>query len=152
MQGKATIGGHPIHPMLIPFPIGFFTGALVCDVILWFTHNPFWPQVSVALIGFGIVGALLAAVFGFIDYGTAPMSDAAKSTATRHMVLNLLTVVIFAVALWLRWNDNVSTAGIVLTVIGVIVLGVSGYLGGHLAYHYGVGVDQRSAERTANGR
>jgi uncharacterized membrane protein len=152
MQGKATIGGHPIHPMLIPFPIGFFTGALVCDVILWFTHNPFWPQVSVVLIGFGIVGALLAAVFGFIDYGTAPMSDAAKSTATRHMVLNLLTVVIFAVALWLRWNDNVSTAGIVLTVIGVIVLGVSGYLGGHLAYHYGVGVDQRSAERTANGR
>jgi uncharacterized membrane protein len=152
MQGKATIGGHPIHPMLIPFPIGFFVGALVCDIILWFTHNPFWPQVSVVLIGFGIVGALLAALFGFIDYGTAPMSDAAKATATRHMVLNLLTVVIFAVALWLRWSDNVSTFGIVLTVIGVIVLGVSGYLGGHLAYHYGVGVDQSSAERPASTR
>jgi uncharacterized membrane protein len=147
MQGKATIGGHPIHPMLVPFPIGFFVGALVCDVIFWFTHNPFWPQVSVVLIGFGIVGALLAALFGFIDYGTAPMSDAAKSTATRHMVLNLSTVVIFAVALWLRWADNVSTTGIVLTVIGVIVLAVSGYLGGHLSYHYGVGVDQNSAER-----
>ena len=152
MQGKATIGGHPIHPMLIPLPIGFFVGALVCDIILWFTHNPFWPQVSVVLIGFGIVGALLAALFGFIDYGTAPMSDAAKSTATRHMVLNLLTVVIFAVAFWLRLGDNTSTAGIVLTVVGVIVLGVSGYLGGHLSYHYGVGVDQKSAERGVNAR
>ena len=147
MQGKATIGGHPIHPMLVPLPIGFFVGALVCDIILWFTHNLFWPQVSVVLIGFGIIGALLAALFGFVDYGTAPMSDAAKSTATRHMVLNLLTVVIFAAALWLRWPDNVSTAGIVLTVIGVIVLAVSGYLGGHLSYHHGVGVDQNTAER-----
>jgi uncharacterized membrane protein len=133
--------------MLVPLPIGFFVGALVCDIILAFTHNPFWPQISVVLIGFGIVGALLAALFGFIDYGTAPMSVDAKSTATRHMVLNLVAVVVFAAAFWLRWGDNVSTAGIVLTVVGVLVLGVSGYLGGHLSYHYGVGVDAAAAER-----
>lgn len=147
MQGKATIGGHPIHPMLVPLPIGFFVGALICDIILAFTHNPFWPQMSVVLLGFGIVGALLAALFGFVDYGTAPMSAEAKTTATRHMVLNLLAVVIFAVAFWLRLGDNVSTIGIILTVVGVVVLGVSGYLGGHLAYHFGVGVEQSTAER-----
>lgn len=152
MQGKATVAGHPIHPMLVTLPIGFFVGALVCDVILAFTHNPFWPQLSVVLIGFGVVGALLAALFGFVDYLTAPMPAAAKATATRHMVLNLLAVVIFAVAFWLRWGDNVSTTGIVLTVFGVLVLAVSGWLGGHLSYHYGVGVDDTTAERSARVR
>lgn len=146
MQGKATLGGHPIHPMLIPFPIGFFVGALVCDIILAFTKNPFWPQVSVVLIGFGIVGALLAAVFGFTDYATAPMSDDAKKTATTHMALNLLVVVLFAVAFWLRLGDNVSTAGIVLTVIGVVLLAVSGWYGGHLSYHYRIGVEPAAGE------
>lgn len=147
MQGKATIAGHPIHPMLVALPIGFFIGALVCDIVLGFTHNAFWPQMSVVLIGFGVVGALLAAVFGFIDYLTAPMSDAAKATATRHMVLNLIVVVIFAVALWLRWSDNVSAVGIILTVIGVLILAVSGWLGGHLSYHYGVGAEGTTMER-----
>jgi uncharacterized membrane protein len=146
MQGKATIAGHPIHPMLVSLPIGFFVGALVCDILLAITHNPLWPQISVVLIGFGIVGALLAALFGFVDYFTAPMPVDAKATATRHMILNLLGVVIFAIAFWLRWNDNVSSAGIILTVVGVLVLAVSGWLGGHLAYHYGVGVE-RSADR-----
>jgi uncharacterized membrane protein len=141
MQGKATIAGHPVHPMLVALPIGFFVGALVCDIILAFTHDPFWPAVSVVLIGFGIVSALLAALFGFVDYATAPMSPEAKTTATRHMVLNLLVVVIFAVAFWLRRGDNASTAGIVLTVVGVLVLAVSGWLGGHLAYHYRIGVE-----------
>lgn len=146
MQGKATIAGHPIHPMLVTLPIGFFVGALVCDIILGFTHNPFWPSVSVVLIGFGIVAALLAALFGFTDYLTAPMPADAKATATRHMIFNLIAVVVFAVAFWLRWSDNVSTIGIVLTVVGVLILAVSGWLGGHLSYHYGVGVE-RSADR-----
>lgn len=146
MQGKATIAGHPIHPMLVALPIGFFVGALVCDIILALTHNPFWPSVSVVLIGFGIVAALLAALFGFIDYFTAPISGQIKATATRHMVLNLLAVVVFAVAFWLRWSDSISSTGIALTVLGVLILAVSGWLGGHLAYHYGVGVEP-SADR-----
>lgn len=148
MQGKATIAGHPIHPMLVSLPIGFFVGALACDIILAVTHDPFWPTVSVVLLGFGIVGALLAALFGFIDYATAPMPAEAKATATRHMVLNLLSVVIFAIAFWLRLGDDVSTTGIILTVVGVLVLAVSGWLGGHLAYHYGIGAEP-SPERPA---
>ncbi len=147
MQGKATFGGHPIHPMLVPLPIGLFVGALVCDIILAFTHNPFWPQVSVVMIGFGIVGALLAALFGFIDYATAPMSAEAKATGTRHMALNLAAVLVFVIAFWLRLGDDVSATGIVLTVVGVLLLAVSGWLGGHLAYHYGVGVEP-GAERS----
>ncbi len=82
MQGKATFNGHPIHPMLIPFPIAFFVGALISDIISHWGDPVFWPRVSLVLIGFGIVGALAAAIFGFTDYLTAPLSAEAKKTAT----------------------------------------------------------------------
>ena len=141
MQGKATMFGHPIHPMLIPFPIAFFTGALVSDIIYAFAHGGVWPTLSVILIGFGVISALLAALFGFIDYFTAPMSAAAKKTATAHMLLNLLAVVVFAIAFFVRFDKPPSVAGYTLTVIGVIILTITGSLGGHLSYHYGVGVD-----------
>lgn len=140
MQGKATIGGHPIHPMLIPFPIAFFVGALVSDIISHWGDPIFWPRMSVVLIGLGIIGALLAAVFGFIDYATAPLSEGAKKTATTHMALNLIVVVIFAVAFYLRLGDATSVIGYVLTVLGVLILGVSGYLGGRLVFEGGVGM------------
>ena len=148
MQGKDILNGHPIHPMLVPFPIAFFVGALISDIISRWGDPAFWPRMSVVLIGFGIVGALAAALFGFIDYATAPLSDEAKKTATSHMLLNLLTVVIFAVAFYVRLGDATSRVGYVLGVVGVIVLSVAGYLGGHLAYHFGVGV-QGSTQRPA---
>lgn len=140
MQGKATIGGHPIHPMLIPFPIAFFVGALVSDIISHWGDPIFWPRMSVVLIGLGIIGALLAAVFGFVDYATAPLSEGAKKTATTHMALNLIVVVIFAIAFYLRLGDATSVIGYVLTVLGVLILGVSGYLGGRLVFEGGVGM------------
>jgi len=133
VQGKATIAGHPIHPMLIPFPIAFFAGALISDIVSAYSANPVWPTMSVALIGFGIVAALLAALFGFVDYFSAAMSEGAKKTATTHMVLYLLTVVIFVAAFFLRYAMPPSTAVHALTVIGVIVRSLSGALGGHLA-------------------
>jgi uncharacterized membrane protein len=86
MQGKATLADHPIHPMLVGFPIGFFGAVLVSDVISIWGNPAFWPHVSTWLIAFGVVGALLAALFGFVDYFTAPMSRAVKRTATTHMV------------------------------------------------------------------
>src|SRR5579859_4739871 len=95
MQGKATIGGHPIHPMLVPFPIAFFVGALVCDIISTWSSTLNWAQFSETMIGFGIIGGLLAAVFGFTDYITAPIGPGTKSTATKHMLLNLFSVAIF---------------------------------------------------------
>lgn len=140
MQGKATIGGHPIHPMLIPFPIAFFVGALVSDIISHWGDALFWPRMSVVLIGLGIIGALAAALFGFIDYATAPLSEGAKKTATTHMALNLIVVVVFAIAFYLRLGDATSTIGYVLTVLGVLILAVSGYLGGKLVFEGGVGV------------
>jgi uncharacterized membrane protein len=142
MQGKATIMGHPIHPMLIPFPIAFFTGALICDIISHWSDNPIWPQMSVILIGFGVIGTLAAAVFGFVDYLTAPMSPEAKTTATWHLLLNVVLLFVFAGAYIVRQPNPTSSLGYVLTVAGVILLMGSGMLGGHLAYHYRVGVEE----------
>lgn len=139
MQGKATLAGHPIHPMLVPFPIGFFGGAVISDIITFAGHPDFWPRMSVALIGFGIIAALLAAVFGFVDYFTIPMEPPVKKTATTHMILNLVVVVIYVVAFLVRRGDPVSGLGYLLTFGGLILLVASGWYGGHLAYVGGVG-------------
>ena len=144
MQGKATIAHHPIHPMLVTLPIGFFVGALVSYVIYFITADAFWPQMAVMLMVFGIAGALVAAVFGFIDYATAPMSSAVKSTATKHMALNLSVVVLFALAAWQGWADHANPVAIGLTALGVVVLAVAGWLGGKLAYVAGVGSAEAS--------
>ena len=140
MQGKATFLGHPVHPMLAPFPIAFFAGALISDIISHWGDPVFWPRMSVVLIGLGIIGALLAAVFGFVDYLTAPLSEGAKKTATTHLILNLVVVAIFVIAFFVRFGDATSTIGYVLTVLGVLVLFVSGYLGGKLVFEGGVGM------------
>jgi len=145
MQGKATLLGHPIHPMLVPFPIAFFVGALISDIISHWGDPVFWPRMSVVLIGLGIIGALLAAVFGFVDYLTAPLSEGAKKTATTHLILNLIVVAIFVIAFFVRLGDATSTIGYVLTVVGVVVMCVSGYLGGKLVFEGGVGMKSPGA-------
>jgi uncharacterized membrane protein len=92
-QATAKIGGHPLHPMLIPFPIAGFVGALVCDLIG--TADPFWLRPSEYLLGVGVVMALLAAVMGFTDF----MGDArirALPVAWAHFVGNLIVVLIEA--------------------------------------------------------
>lgn len=134
MQGKATIAGHPIHPVLVSFPIGFFGGAAVSDIITIWAGPAFWPRMAVALIAFGVVAALIAAIFGFTDYFTAPMSAAAKKTATTHMVLNLTLVVLYAVAFLVRNGNPTSTLGYVLSFVGLALLVASGWFGGHMVY------------------
>lgn len=152
MQGKATLLDHPIHPMLVGFPIGFFGAVLVSDVIsIWATIPAFWHTMSTWLIAFGVIGALLAAVFGFTDYFTAPMSPAAKRTATTHMVLNLIVVALYVAAFFVRYNNPVSTLGYILTYVGLGVLVVSGWYGGHLVYVGLIGTKQPQ-EATVEGR
>lgn len=146
MQGKATIATHPIHPMLIPLPIGFFIGTVVCYIVYGITGDAtFWPRMAVMLMIFGIVGALLAAVFGFVDYFTARMSEAVKKTATNHMILNLAVVVLFLLALWQGWSNNTNPVSIWLSVAGIILLSVSGWLGGKLTFIGRVGAAEENA-------
>jgi uncharacterized membrane protein len=141
MSSPASIGRHPIHPMLVVFPIGLWIFSFVCDLIhLLVSPNPIWSDVAFYCIGGGIVGALLAAIPGFIDY--LSLTDTrTKKIATYHLVLNLVGVVLFAANFGLRYTGRGDSLPIILSAITLVGVGISGWLGGELVYVHGVGVD-----------
>jgi uncharacterized membrane protein len=156
MQGKATIAGHPIHPILVTFPIGCFVAAVVSNIVSIWAGPVFWAAMSTWLLLFGVIGALVAAIFGFIDYLSAPMTPAARSIAAWHMTLNIGMVAIFGLACAVRFLDHTSPLGYGLTGIGIIVLAVAGILGGNLAHGHlvgsseaDIGAQRDAADRTA---
>lgn len=136
--------GHPFHPILVTIPIGAWTASLVFDLIALFVDDP-TPYVVGArtLIVIGLVGAVLAAVWGFLDYLQLERGTPAQKTGLFHMILNLGAMALFVVNLVVRFagdDDEVSVAGLVLTLIALAALSLSGWLGGKLAYTYGVRV------------
>jgi uncharacterized membrane protein len=157
MRSKAAIGTHPIHPMIVPLPIGAFFLALVADILHLSGRDPFWYRFASFCIVVGIVTALLAAVFGAIEYFGVKMSAAGARIATWHAVLNVTVVVLYAVSWWLRRNDAALgngrfSAAMGIAVVAFLTLGVSGWLGGNLAYHHKVGVvEKKDPEATEIG-
>lgn len=147
MKSKANFKGHPLHPILVSFPIAFFIGTLGFDILgLVYNRNEFHNTamyLEIAGIGF----ALLAAVPGIIDYiFIVPPKSSAKKRATKHGLINLFLVIIFGAALVLRLQGNVSfNLVIALEIAGVILLSISGWLGGTLVYRNQIGVDIRYA-------
>lgn len=143
--------GHPFHPVLVTVPIGAWVAALVFDIVALasneeeatFAEGAYW------LIGIGIVGALLAAVFGLLDLLAIPRGTRAFTTGITHMTLNLIVVVLFVVNFVIRASQDYEEAtvlGFVLTLIALAVLGASGWLGGKLAYTYGVRVADETTQ------
>ncbi|HYO19095.1 MAG TPA: DUF2231 domain-containing protein, partial [Dermatophilaceae bacterium] len=113
--------------------------------------NAALAEASVWVIGIGIVGAVLAAVFGSMDYSRIPKATRAHKTGTIHMTLNMVALVLFAISYWIRIDSDVvgvPTSALVLSIIGILLVGASGWLGGKLAYTYGVRVadEQKQAE------
>jgi uncharacterized membrane protein len=141
-RSTAKIGGHPIHPMLIPFPIVCFIGVLVTDIVFLNNHDAGWATASRYLLGIGIVMAALAAVAGLTDFMG---SDRIRSLgdAVKHMLANVTAVVLEIVNFFVRLNNNdaIGGIGIILSAIVVLILLYSGWLGGQLVYRHGVGVD-----------
>jgi uncharacterized membrane protein len=141
-RSTAKIGGHPIHPMLIPFPIVCFIGTLVTDIVFLNNHNPGWATASRYLLGVGIVMAALAAVAGLTDF----MGDdriRGAGDAVKHMLAYVTAVVLEVVNFVLRLNsdDAIAKVGIYLSVIVVLILDYSGWKGGDLVFRHGIGVD-----------
>ena len=151
MTSPASIAKHPIHPMLVALPIGLWIFSLVSDVIyLMKWGGVVFNDVAFYTMAGGIVTALLAAVPGFIDYLSLPKGKV-KTMAVWHMRINLAIVALFAVNFWLRRDATPGAAlPIWLSVIGIALLGVSGWLGGELVYVHGVAVEtQPGAKETA---
>jgi uncharacterized membrane protein len=148
-MNRATIAGHPIHPMLVTIPIGLWIFSLVCDVIFASTGDAVWHTTAYLTLGGGIVGALLAAVPGLIDLLTLH-EGVERRTGVLHMILNLAIVVVQGVNFWIRSMSEYSfplVLGISVVVVGALV--VSGWLGGHLVHVLGVTQPHRDATGAA---
>ncbi len=148
MRSKASIGGHPIHPILINFPIAFLSGGFVADALGVILARPFLYFIGYYLVIAGVGMALLAAIPGLIDYFfTVPPQSSAKERATRHMVAMLSTVALFAVSWMLRKapGDAPDTVALALEVVGALLLAIGGWLGGTLVTRNLISVDHRYA-------
>lgn len=144
--------GHPLHPMVVTVPIGCWLAAVIFDIVAFagddpaaFTTGARW------LYGIGVIGAVVAAVFGLMDFTRLTPGTRARKIATIHLVLNLVGVAIFTAA-WLVHigNDDPSAVGLVLGLIGLCGLAVSGFLGGELAYRHGVRVADETDQAPAH--
>jgi uncharacterized membrane protein len=142
MASPASIAKHPIHPMLVVFPIGLWIFSLISDVIYAMGWGAsVWNDVAFYTMAGGIVGALIAALPGFVDLFSMSKPKV-KAIGIWHMSINLLVVALFALNLWMRYDAAPGAAlPIWLSVIGVVLLGVSGWLGGEMVYVHGVAVE-----------
>jgi uncharacterized membrane protein len=148
MKSRAGIAGHPIHAMLVPFPIALWIFSLASDFIYLFGFGgPVWKDIAFYTMVAGVGGALAAAVPGYLDYRTITEPLTAK-IAERHMLINLSLVLLFSINVFMRLSTGPhAVAPVVLSVVGVAGLAISGWLGGELVYVRGVGVgDQRLSE------
>ena len=143
LEGKPV--GHPIHPMLVHFPVGFLVLSFLLDLVsLVFPEVPGLLRGSFYAMLLGIIAALLAAVPGIVDYSEIRRDHPGKVVATRHMILNLMVVAIYGINLWIRSSalsdPKISLLPFLLSIIGIGLLSVSGYLGGRLVYDEGIAV------------
>ena len=144
MESRVKLFGHPVHPMLIPFPLGLLGTALIFDLIAALGDQDNLARAASYMIAAGIISGLLAAVFGAIDWIAIPSGTRAKRIGLLHGLGNVGIVALFAVAWLLRRDDVTDPDGIVLLLeaIGVIGALVTGWLGGELVDRLGVGVDR----------
>jgi uncharacterized membrane protein len=143
--------GHPFHAILVTVPIGAWIAALVFDLVAIFGGDTeTFAQGAALLTGIGLVGAVVAAAIGFFDFSQLERGTKVHRVALIHMALNLTAIALFSISLLVRAMvgfDELSGIAVTLGVIGLIGLGVSGYLGGEMAYRYGVRVaDERTQE------
>lgn len=144
MESRVKVAGHPVHPMLIVFPLGLLSVAVVFDIIYLVNQVSLWTQAAYYMIGAGVIGGLAAAVPGTIDWWAIPRGTRAKRVGLIHGVGNVIVVALFVVS-WLLRRPNPAappTEAIVAALLGVILAMVTAWLGGELVGRLGVGVDE----------
>ena len=140
LHSTATVKGHPIHPMLVPFPIALFVIALVTDIVFVVDGSDGWAEASKWLLGAGLAAALLAAAAGFTDFASNSRIREFRD-AWLHLFANLAVVVVALVNFLLRLFDQgaAGNIGLALSAIAALVLLFSGWKGGELVFRHGVG-------------
>ena len=146
MYSKVKLMGHPIHPMLVAYPVAFYTATLVCYLVYNSNQNSFWFKVAVLANIAGAVMAAVAAIPGFIDWLFIPSDARAKKTGLFHMVCNVLALVCYGIVAFMeckKWDDSNPSLGLAipLTAIGFLLTLIAGFLGWTLVQKHHVGVD-----------
>jgi uncharacterized membrane protein len=143
-KSTAQIMGHPFHPMLVTFPIAFFVGTLITDIVYLANSDPFWARVSFWLLVAGLVMGALAALAGFTDFLGDRLIRASR-TSWYHMIGNVTAVVLSLINLWLRYRDGDTAdfpAVFWISLVVVLIFVVTGWLGGELVFKHRVGVSE----------
>lgn len=144
MESKVKSMGHPLHPMLVNFPLGLLVTSAVFDIIHWITGNGYWSGIAFWMIAAGVITGLLAAIVGTIDALAIPPGTRAKSVSVLHGSGNFLILVLFIASWFLRLSvpENPPFIAYVLSLPGAAFLGITGWLGGELTLRLGIGVDE----------
>jgi uncharacterized membrane protein len=143
MESKIKVAGHPFHPMLIVFPLGLLATAVAFDIVGLISKDAQWFNTSFWMIAAGIIGGLLAALPGLVDWWAIPRNTRAKSIGLWHGAGNVVVVLLFIISWFIRrGNNNAPTNGaLVLSFAAVVLALITGWLGGELVDRLGVGVD-----------
>ena len=145
MESRVKLLGHPIHPMLIPFPLGLLSTAVIFDILYLITGNVGLAVASFWAITAGIIGGLAAAVFGLLDWLAIPSGTRAKTIGLWHGGGNVVVVALFAISWLMRFYDLMHLPSLPAFILGLLAAGialVTGWLGGELVDRMGVGVDE----------
>lgn len=143
MQSRARFLGHPVHQMLIVFPLGLLGTAVAFDIVALLRGNPFFFHMAYWMIAAGILGGLASAIFGTIDWLAIPSGTRANIVGLWHGGGNLLVVLLFAVSWFLRRNDpnDPTTVALVCSFAGAALSLITAWMGGELVDRLAVGVD-----------
>jgi uncharacterized membrane protein len=145
MTSRAKLAGHPIHPMLITYPVGLLTTAVVFDIIYLITDRTGFALAAAYAIAGGVIGGILAAPFGWIDYFKIPADTRAKRIGLLHGLTNVVVLVLFVVSWLLRWNAGgwePRPLALGFSFVAVVLATVAAWLGGELVDRLAIGIDE----------
>lgn len=148
LGSTAQVARHPIHPMLVPIPVVCFAGALVTDIAYAASADMMWSDFSAWLITVGLIMGVLAAIAGLVDF-IGNRQIRAQRPAWPHMLGNLLVLVLSFFNLLIHTRDawtSVVPVGLALSIVVVLILPVTGWLGWSMVYRHGVGVESVGAD------
>jgi uncharacterized membrane protein len=147
MESKAKVMGHPVHPILIPFPLGLLTTSVIFDVVHLLTGGARWAEISFWMIAAGVIGGLLAAFFGLIDWLAIPSGTRAKAIGLGHGLSNAVMVMLFALS-WLLRSGAPGDPGVLPIILSLMGVGLAS-LGGELVFRMGIGVAEGANPNTS---
>ncbi|MDX2215248.1 MAG: DUF2231 domain-containing protein [Oculatellaceae cyanobacterium bins.114] len=142
VPSTVAIAQHPLHPLLVTFPIAFLVGAAATDLVFWWLSDPFWARASFWLIAAGLASGVLAAITGMMDFLRIPRVRERKA-GWAHMIGNVAVLGFSVINLLIRLNNiqgAVVPLGLIISVVVAALLGVTGWYGGELVYRHKISV------------